>query len=123
MKFIQKLFLTFGLFIACATFAEAHAFLDHAEPKVGGTVKESPSVVKIWFTMEIQGALSKIEVFDAEGHEVNGKDAKVDPADKTLMVVSVPKLPAGAYKVVWHAVCQCCGHHTTGTFTFEVASP
>jgi len=123
MKLMQKLFLAFGLFIACATLAEAHAFLDHSEPKVGGTDKVSPTVVKIWFTMEIRGTLSKIEVFDVKGHEVDGKDAKVDSADRTLMVVSVPKLPAGTYKVVWHAVCQCCGHHTTGAFNFEVMSP
>jgi methionine-rich copper-binding protein CopC len=123
MKFMQKLFLAFGFFTACATLAHAHAFLDHADPKVGSTVNGSPSVVKVWFTMEIQGVLSKIEVFDVKGHEVDEKDARVDPADKSLMVVSVPKLPAGAYKVVWNAVCLCCGHHTTGAFTFEVAAP
>jgi methionine-rich copper-binding protein CopC len=119
MKLIQKLFLTLGLFIACATLAKAHAFLDHADPKVGSTVKGSPSVVKIWFTMEIQGPLSKIEVFDVKEHEVDQKDAKVDPTNKSLMVVSVPKLPAGTYKVVWHAVCP-WGHHTTGSFTFAI---
>ncbi len=121
MKLMQKLFLACGLLTACATFAEAHAFLDHAEPKVGGTVTSSPPVVKIWFTMEIQGALSKIEIFDGKGHEVDKKDAEVDPADKALMVVSVPKLQVGTYKVVWHAVCP-WGHHTTGDFTFEVTN-
>jgi copper resistance protein C len=122
MKLMRKLFLTFGLFITCATLSKAHAFLDHANPKVGSTVKGSPSVVKVWFTMEIQGALSKIEVFDVKGHEVDKKDAKVDHANKSLMVVSVPMLPAGAYKVVWHAVCP-WGHHTAGSFTFQVTGP
>ena len=119
MKLMQKIFLILGLFTACATLAEAHAFLDHAEPKVGSTVKGSPSVVKIWFTMEIQGALSEIKVFDGKGHEVDENDAKVDPTDDSLMVVSVPKLPAGIYKVEWHAVCP-FGHPTAGTFTFKI---
>lgn len=123
MKLMRKLFLTFGLFIACVNFAQAHAFLDHADPKVGSTIQDSPSVIKIWFTMVIQGALSNIEVFDVKGREVDRKDAKVDPADKSLMAVSVPTLPAGAYKVVWHAVCLCCGHHTTGSFIFKVTGP
>jgi copper resistance protein C len=122
MKLMQKLFLVLGFLTACTTFAKAHAFLDHADPKVGSTVKESPPMVKIWFTMEVQGALSKIEVFDVKGHEVDKKDAKVDSADASLMIVSVPKLAAGIYKVVWHAVCP-FGHHTTGTFTFEVTGP
>jgi len=121
MKFMRKLALSLGLFTACGTLAQAHAFLDHAVPKVGSTVNGSPSVVKVWFTMEIQGALSKIEVFDVKENEVDKKDAKVDPADKALMVVSVPKLPAGTYKVVWHAVCP-FGHPTTGTFTFDVTN-
>jgi len=121
MKLRQKLFLAVGLFIACATLAEAHAFLDYADPEVGGTVKGSPSVVKIWFTRKIAGASSKIEVFDAKGAEVDRKDAQVDTSDKHLMSVSVPKLPAGNYKVVWNAVCL-DSHHTTGTFTFEVAN-
>jgi methionine-rich copper-binding protein CopC len=119
MKLVQKLFLALGLFAACSTLAEAHAFLDYADPQVGGTVKASPSVVKIWFTRKIQGPASKIEVFDAKGSEVDGKDAKIDPADKYLMTVSVPKLPVGAYKVVWNAVCLDT-HHTTGTYTFVV---
>jgi methionine-rich copper-binding protein CopC len=38
------------------------------------------------------------------------------------MSVSVPKLPTGTYKVVWNAVCM-DSHHTTGTFTFDVAGP
>jgi methionine-rich copper-binding protein CopC len=122
MKFMQKLFLAFGLFIACATLAEAHAFLDHADPKVGSTVKGSPSVVKIWFTEELEGAFSKIQVFDAQGKEVDTKNVEVDPANKSLMSVSLPKLPPSAYKVVWNAVAVDT-HHTTGTFTFKVTGP
>ena len=118
----MRTFLIIMFSLACLSLAQAHAFLDHADPKVGSTVTGSPSVVKIWFTMEIQGALSKIEVFDIKGHEVDKQDARVDPADKALMIVSVPKLPAGAYKVVWHAVCP-WGHHTTGVFTFDVTKP
>ena len=122
MKFAQKLFLTFGLFTACATFAEAHAFLDHADPKVGGTLMASPSVVKIWFTEELEGAFSKIQVFNAQGEEVDQKNSKVDSTDKSLMSVSVSPLPPGVYKVIWSAVAVDT-HHTTGTFTFTVTGP
>ena len=119
MKLVRRLFLSLGLFTACATLAKAHAFLDHADPKVGSTVKGSPSVVKIWFTEELEGAFSNIQVFDAKGAEVDRKNVEVDPAHKSLMSVSVPKLPNGTYKVAWSAVAVDT-HHTTGTFTFEV---
>jgi copper resistance protein C len=119
MKLMQKLVLAFGLFAVCGTLAKAHAFLDHADPKVGSTVKGSPSVVKIWFTEELEGAFSKIQVFDTKGAEVDRKNSKVDPADKSVMSVSISQLPAGTYKVVWNAVAVDT-HHTTGTFTFAV---
>jgi len=108
--------------LAGSSLAQAHAFLDHADPKVGSTIKGSPAVVKAWYTEELEPAFSKIQVFDAKGNEVDKKNVKVDSADKALMSVSVPSLPPGTYKVKWSAVAVDT-HHTTGTYTFEVTGP
>jgi methionine-rich copper-binding protein CopC len=108
--------------LAGLSLAQAHAFLDHADPKVGSTVTGSPSVVKAWFTEELEPAFSKIKVFDATEKEIDNKDVQVDATNKSLMSVSVPTLPAGTYKVKWSAVAVDT-HHTTGTFTFTVTSP
>jgi methionine-rich copper-binding protein CopC len=121
MKRVFVSLLALGLFIGGASLAEAHAFLDHAEPRVGSTVEGSPSVVKIWFTDGLQASVSRIQVFDGNGQEVDKGDVKIDPVDKSIMWVSVPKLPIGSYKVVWNAVCP-LGHHTAGSFMFEVKS-
>ena len=118
----MRTFLTIMFSLTGLSLVQAHAFLDHADPKVGSTVTGSPSVVKIWFTEELEAAFSKIQVFNAAGNEVDTKDVKVDSADKSLMSVSVPKLPAGTYKVKWSAVAVDT-HHTTGTFTFNVTGP
>ena len=115
-------FLTVLFTLAGFSLAQAHAFLDHADPKVGSTVTGSPAVIKVWFTEELEPAFSKIQVFDAKGGEVDQKDVKVDATDKALMTVSVPKLPAGTYKVKWSAVAVDT-HHTTGTYTFTVTAP
>jgi methionine-rich copper-binding protein CopC len=108
--------------LAGLSLAQAHAFLDHADPKVGSTLTASPTVIKAWYTEELEPAFSKIQVFDATGNEIDKKDVKVDSADKTLMTVSVPTLAAGTYKVKWSAVAVDT-HHTTGTFTFTVTAP
>ncbi len=118
----MRLFLIVLLSVASFSLAQAHAFLDHADPRVGSTLAASPSAVKGWYTEELEPAFSKIEVFDGTGKEIDNKDSKVDPTDKTLMVVSVPKLTAGTYKVEWSAVAVDT-HHTTGTFTFTVTGP
>jgi hypothetical protein len=107
--------LILTLSLTSISMAEAHAFLDHADPKVGSTVSP-PSQVKVFMTEELEGAFSKLEVFDAKGAEVDKKDIKVSDA---TMTVSVPTLPAGTYKVKWSAVAVDT-HHTTGTFTFTV---
>jgi methionine-rich copper-binding protein CopC len=119
MNLLRKASIPLILLWITSTFAHAHAFLDHANPRVGSTLAASPTEVKIWFTEELEGAFSKIKVFNASGQEVDKKDAKVDSANKAVMAVSVPKLPAGTYKVVWSAVAVDT-HHTTGTFTFTV---
>lgn len=119
MKFVYPACLTFVLWIACHIPAQAHAFPDHSDPKVGGTVNPSPPAVRIWFTRNLTGTSSIIQVFDSKGSEVDKRDSSINGEDKTLMSVSLPALKAGSYKVTWQAVTTDT-HHTSGSFTFEV---
>jgi copper resistance protein C len=99
--------------------ASAHAFLDHADPKVGSVVSQSPSEIKIWFTQELEPDFSIIKVLDSQGHEVDKNDCHQDSQDKKLLIVSVPKLPDGEYSVSWSVV-SVDTHHTEGNFKFTV---
>jgi methionine-rich copper-binding protein CopC len=107
--------LTLGL----PAVASAHAFLDHAEPKVGSTVEASPPRVALHFTQEIEPAFSTVHVLDGAGKQVDQADAAVDPKDQTTMTVGVPKLAAGTYKVEWK-VTSVDTHRTHGSFEFTV---
>jgi hypothetical protein len=98
--------------------AHAHAFLDHADPRVGNTVK-SPRIVSLWFTQNLEGAFSAIEVLDANGARMNAGNALVDAKDRKLLRVPVRALPAGTYTVKWH-VLSVDTHTTEGNFTFHV---
>jgi copper resistance protein C len=97
----------------------AHAFIDHAEPRVGSKLASPPTVVKIWFTEALEPALSKIQVFDSQGTEVDNRDMKIDPANRQLLSVTLPVIKAGKYKVVWRVV-SVDTHSTNGSFEFEV---
>ena len=99
--------------------ALAHAFLDHANPSVGSTVHGSPGEVRVWFTQELEPAFSNLQVVDQTGAQVDKKNNSVDPGDKTLLKVSLPNLPPGKYKAVYH-VLSIDTHTTDGSFTFEV---
>ena len=115
----SKLGLTFFLLLETAFAAWAHAFVDHAEPAVGSQIHGAPAQVKIWFTEKLEPALSKIQVFDTSGLEVDKHDVKIDPSDAALLTVSLSELKSGKYKVVWRAV-SVDTHVTTGNFTFEL---
>lgn len=110
--------LILGLLLALPAIASAHAFVDHAEPKVGSE-GPAPTEIKIWFTQQPEAAFSKIQVFDAGGAQVDKDDTHADADDKKLLIVSLPALPAGTYKVVWK-VLSVDTHRTTGDFKFTV---
>jgi copper resistance protein C len=116
---IQRWGLVCALFWALQSQAWAHAFLDHAEPKVGSTVTNSPTEVKIWFTQQVEPAFSSVQVQDAQGKEVDKKDVHVDIKDKMLLEVSLPQLSAGTYTVIWHVV-SVDTHRTQGRFEFTI---
>ena len=99
--------------------ARAHAFLDHADPRVGNTVKSSPRIISLWFTQNLESAFSTIDVLDSNGTRMNAGNAVVSGSDRKLLRVPVKVLPAGTYTVKWR-VLSVDTHTTEGNFTFRV---
>jgi hypothetical protein len=99
--------------------ALAHAFLDHAEPKVGAEIGKTPTEIKLWFTQDVEASFSKIEVTGPDGKQIDKKDSHLDANSKSILIVSVPALAPGVYKVQWHIV-SADTHHTKGDFKFTV---
>lgn len=100
--------------------ANAHALLDRAAPAAGSTVQGSPPSIKLWFTQPLEPAFSTVRVLDPTGKPVDNKDKAVDGADRTILRISLPRLPPGTYRVVWRVV-SVDAHVTEGEFTFDVA--
>lgn len=105
--------------LAAAPATFAHAFLDHADPRVGSEVDRAPSRVTLWFSQALEPAFSSVKVLDASGKEVDRGGGKPDPSDPAVMRVAVPPLAPGKYRVVWR-VLSADTHVTKGDFTFEV---
>ncbi len=78
--------------------AVAHAFLDHAVPAVGSTEPTAPPELRLLI---------------ATG------EASVDPQTRAEMVLKMPPLTPGHYRVSWHAV-SVDTHRTEGTFSFDI---
>ena len=104
------------LFVMAGTAAQAHAFLDHAEPRVGSTVPTAPREVSLSFTQNVEPAFSSVEVVDANGTRVDlGKPS----IGADVMRVGLKPLSPGTYKVRWH-VLSVDTHSTEGSFSFHV---
>jgi copper resistance protein C len=99
--------------------AGAHAFLDHANPRVGNTVRTAPHEVTLWFTQDLEPAFSTVEVSDSSGARVDSGKASVSPSDRKALRIAVKPLGPGTYKVSWR-VLSVDTHTTEGTFTFRV---
>jgi copper resistance protein C len=112
----KHLIIVLTILLIFVRVADAHAFLDHADPKVGSTIHESPSQVTVWMTENLEPAFSKLQVFDAKGTEVDNKDTKING---NIMTVSLPKLASGKYRVSWQVVAVDT-HRTSGTFDFNI---
>jgi methionine-rich copper-binding protein CopC len=96
--------------------ATAHAFLDHAEPRVGNKVAAPPREVTLWFTQKLEPAFSTITVSNAAGERVDTGKPRISG---TQMSVSLRPGGNGMYHVNWH-VLSVDTHTTEGNFTFQV---
>jgi methionine-rich copper-binding protein CopC len=98
--------------------ALAHAMLDHASPRVVGTVASAPKELTLWFTEKLEPAFSTAEVHNAQGAVQSGK-AHVDGSDHTELRVPLKTLSPGTYTVSWR-VLSVDTHRTQGSFIFRV---
>src|SRR6201997_1530537 len=96
--------------------AGAHAFLDHAEPRVGNKVATPPREVTLWFSQKLEPAFSSVTVTDPAGKRVDTGKARVSG---NQMSVSLRGGGSGTYHVNWR-VLSVDTHTTDGSFTFQV---
>jgi copper resistance protein C len=113
------LLATLTLSLLSPAAVRAHAFLDHANPRVGNAVRSAPHEVTLWFTQDLEPAFSTVQVTDASGARVDVGKPIVGGNDRKVMRIAVKPLPPGTYKVSWRAL-SVDTHTTEGTFTFRV---
>jgi methionine-rich copper-binding protein CopC len=106
--------------VTISTAAEAHAFLMHANPPVGSTVRESPREIRLYFSEEIEPVFSGIELATKAGEKIATGPGSIDPDDRSQFSVTLGSpLAPGVYRVGWHVV-SVDTHRTEGDFSFEV---
>jgi copper resistance protein C len=103
------------LLLVASPAAHGHAFLDHANPRVGSTVASSPGRVTLYFTQSLEPKFSSASVSNAAGSRVDEGSS----VSGCVIHVSVKALPPGTYRVQWR-VLSVDTHTTQGSFSFHV---
>ena len=106
-----------AVLLAGSVGAGAHAYLDHASPRVGAVVNSAPSEVRLFFTQALEPRFTAAQVRSSTGAVI--ATGGVDPANTTQIVIPVRGLAPGRYKVNWK-VLSVDTHRTEGSFSFEV---
>ena len=104
------------LLVVGSVSAHAHAFLDHADPRVGSIVNAAPREVSLSFTQNLEPAFSTMEVIGPSGQRVDEGKPRIDG---NVMRVSMRADQPGTYRVKWR-VLSVDTHTTEGAFSFKV---
>ena len=100
--------------------AKAHAFLEHASPKVGSRTATAPRSVQLSFSEPVEVAFCTVTVAGPPGFGGAGPPT-VAPGDRRTLVAPLrAPTPPGRYVVHWRVV-SVDSHITQGDFQFEVA--
>ncbi len=114
--------LLFTLLLVPMGSAMAHAELVRSIPRAGENLSHSPAGVEIFMSEAVESKLSEISIYNSSGIQIDNKNTRLDPADNTHLLVSLPSLPNGIYTVYWKTASVDDGHPTGGAFAFSVGS-
>ena len=122
----RRIWIGLGVLLAVLLFpgaALAHANLERSDPPAGAALARAPARVQLWFTEEVEPAVSTIAVYDANRRRVDRGDGHVAADDPRSLVVDLePNLPAGSYVIAWQTQSKVDGHITRGNVPFGVGT-
>ncbi|MFC5172351.1 copper resistance CopC/CopD family protein [Streptomyces mutomycini] len=116
--------LLFGLVLAGASPASAHAALTGSDPQDGAVVATAPQDVTLTFSEQIAMGDDSIRVLDPSGKRADdGAPRDLTSGGAVRYGVQLRSgLPDGTYTVAWQAV-SADSHPVSGAFTFSVGAP
>ncbi|MFJ6465133.1 copper resistance CopC/CopD family protein [Streptomyces sp. NPDC091387] len=117
--------VVFGLLLAFAGPASAHAALTGSDPQDGAVVDTAPKQVTLTFSEQVAVGEGSIRILDPNGKRADTEAAPLDLHSGSTVKYGVALhtgLPDGTYTVAWQAV-SADSHPVSGAFTFSIGAP
>ena len=89
------------------------------DPPVGSTVPVMPAAIRLEFSEAIELGFSGLDLSNASGGAIAVNGVRFGDDRHTVLVVGLPMLMAGVYRVKWHVI-SVDTHRTEGEFIFTV---
>jgi methionine-rich copper-binding protein CopC len=111
---------------SCVLPTLAHARLTRSRPENKAELATPPATVELWFNELLENSFNTIEVFPAaelkQAAHANlaTEKPRLDPKDRTHIILPLPVLAPGEYVVQWRVLSR-DGHSAPGRLTFRVA--
>src|SRR6185437_6961209 len=113
-----------GLTLLLPELVSAHAILLTSNPAKDAVLRTPPTQVQMWFSEDLNPALSTAQVINSERQRVDKSDPHVNAGNSREMDVSLQaNLQPDVYIVVWRTDSADDGHVLLGSFIFTVANP
>ncbi|MGC5399341.1 copper resistance protein CopC [Streptomyces sp. DT20] len=117
--------VVFGLLLAVAGPASAHAALTGSDPQDGAVIATAPKQVTLTFSEQVAVGKGSIRILDPNGKRADTEAAPLDLHSGSTVKYGVALhtgLPDGTYTVAWQAV-SADSHPVSGAFTFSIGAP
>ena len=131
VRFSRRTILRGALVLALSGFTIvplfAHAKLVRSAPANKVVLKESPKTIELWFNELLEDEFNTIDIFKAsdaiskERKSLAKNKPKVDPKDRTHLILQVDTLPAGEY-VAEYRVLSRDSHTAPGRISFSISA-
>jgi len=119
MRCLRFAIAVLSLVAGLPAIASAHAVLRKASPAAGAVLKQSPPEIRLQFNENIEPRFSRIELTAEKGGKIDTGPASPDLQSRSQILVTVPPLAPGTYKVKWLAL-SVDSHKVQGEFTFQI---
>lgn len=118
MRRLIALVLTAVMALAAAP-AGARAVLQETQPAAGSVVSPAPENVTLLFSEAIEPMFSGATLSTAGSKSITTAPATIDPRNPNQLILPLPPLPPGRYRVRWYAVSPDT-RRSQGSFEFEI---
>lgn len=121
-RFVGTVMTVVALVLVSASPAAAHAELVRSDPASGAVFDTSPVMAQLWFSEDVQPAMSSVRLLDESGRDVAGVAIAAEGDSPDLVEVRLPPLGPGTYGIWWNVTAEDDGHTTRGVVVFGVGA-